>query len=174
MTMNISVKGVSGVRKMLAPFLEPELTRELQEATKQGAKVLRAPLRSALSGVSKRMAGAISIRKAKRGRPATIVGSKRKKAFFWHMVIGGTKEHGPRTARYMVIGLNAARGTAATVRARKTGSGLIQGPGAMRGRGFRLVRHVRGVPPNPIIDEVATANQSRVIAAMNAHIARRR
>lgn len=165
--MTISVQGVSGVRKMLAPFLEPELSREMQAATKKGAEVLRRPLKAALRPVSKRMAGAVSIRKARRDRPATIVGSKRKKAFFWHMVIGGTKAHGPRRAQYMVIGLNARRGSG-------SGQVRLQGPGVMRGQGFRRASRVRGVPANPILAKVATANQSRVIAAMAAHISRRR
>lgn len=165
--LGIEVQGVAGVRKMLAPFLEPELSKDLQEATKKGAQVLRRPLKAELGKVSKRMAGAVSIRKAKRGRPATIVGSKRGKAFFWHMVIGGTKTHGPRRAQYMVIGLNAARGS---------GSGQVRlhGPGVMRGRGFRRASKVRGVPPNPILARVAAANQSKVAAAMSKHIARRR
>lgn len=165
--MTISVQGVSGVRKMLAPFLDPELSRRMQDATKVGAKVLKPPLRSALSGVSKRMSKAISIRKAKRGRPATIVGSKRSKAFFWHMVIGGTKDHGPRAARYMVIGLNARRGSGSR-------SVRLQGPGVLRGQGLRRVSKVRGVPPNPIISEVADRNAARVMDAMNRHIAGRR
>jgi len=164
--MTISVQGVSGVRRMLAPFLDPELTQNMQEATKKGAQVLRAPLKSALRPLSKRMAGAVSIRRAKRDRPATIVGSKRKKAFFWHMVIGGTRSHGPRRAPYMVIGLNALRGSG-------SGKVRIQGPGALRGQGLRRASKVRGVPPNPVVDRVARSNESRVVEAMNRHIASR-
>jgi hypothetical protein len=160
----IRVEGVSGVRKMLAPFLEPELTRNLQEATKQGAKQLKAPLKAAVAPLSKRMSASVYVHKAKRDRPATVIGHHVKKAFFWHMVIGGTKDHGPRAAPYMVIGLNALRGSGSR-------QARISGPGALRGQGLRRVSHVRGVKAHPVIEQIARSNESKVVDAMHKHIA---
>lgn len=165
--MNISVQGVSGVRKMLAPFLEPELSRNMQEATKKGAKVLRGPLKAAVAPLSKRMASSVYIHKAKRDRPATVAGHHVKKAWFWHFVVGGTKDHGPRAAPFMIIGLNALRGSGS----RKV---RIEGPGILRGKGLRRVSHVRGVKANPVVSEVANSNAAKVMDAMSRHIAGRR
>lgn len=91
--VEVSFQGVRQVHDMLAQFMEPTLTKRAQRATKAGAKVLAPPLREAVRPLSRRMAASVYVHIAKRERPAYVVGHHRKTAFFWHMVIGGTKAH---------------------------------------------------------------------------------
>lgn len=91
--IQVSVEGVPEVEKLLANWQEPALTKRAQHATKQGAKVLKAPLADAVRPLSKRMAASVYIHVAKRDRPAYVVGHHKRIAFFWHFLIGGTKAH---------------------------------------------------------------------------------
>lgn len=141
------VRGLREVRQMLRQYQHPVLTRRAQQASKAGGNVFKAPLRAEAGQVSKRMRKGVSVRRAARERPATIVSIRPKVAFFRHMVIGGTKDHGPRAAPYMVIGLNARRGSGS----RKV---RIEGPGALRGQGLRRVSKVKGVKANPMIARI--------------------
>jgi hypothetical protein len=90
--------------------------------------------------VSKRMGRAVRVRRAKTGRPDWVVGSRRKVAFFWPFVIGGTKDHGPKKAHLLVWVTPTA-----TVRAAR----------------------VRGVGENPIVERVAKANEKRIADAIS-------
>ncbi|HUT76772.1 MAG TPA: hypothetical protein VM285_03745 [Polyangia bacterium] len=92
-TLGVEVTGVDGILKALRPWLEPELTRELDAANKIAAKALAKALKAEVRPVSKRMARAVRVKRARTGKPGWIVGSKRKIAFFWPFVIGGTKAH---------------------------------------------------------------------------------
>lgn len=98
--IGIEFQGGAEVRRMLAKWMEPHLSKRAQRASRKGANVLKVPLRVAAGRLSKRMAASVYVHVAKRDRPAYIVGHHRKKAFFWHMVIGGTKAHAltPRKA----------------------------------------------------------------------------
>lgn len=91
--IGIEFQGEAEVHKMLAQWMEPTLTKRAQRATKKSANVLKGPLKAAAGRISKRMASSVYVHVAKRDRPAYIVGHHRKKAFFWHMVIGGTQAH---------------------------------------------------------------------------------
>lgn len=147
MSVTYDVRGIPEVRRMLKQYAHPELTRRAQQATKAGGQVFKAPLRAEAGKVSRRMRKGVSVRRARRERPATIISIRPKVAFFRHMVIGGTKDHGPRAAPYMVIGLNDLRASGS----RKV---RVHGPGALRGQGLRRVSRVRGVKPNPMIARV--------------------
>lgn len=93
MSIEVSIVGAGGVHEMLGQYLDPTLTKRAQRATKAGATVLAAPLKAAVTPLSKRMGRSVYIHVAKRDRPAYVVGHHRRIAFFWHMVIGGTKAH---------------------------------------------------------------------------------
>lgn len=135
MSAFVQVKGVDGVRKMLAPYLEPELSKELDAGTKAAAQMLGKALKSELRPISRRMARAVRVKRARRERPAWVVGSRRKVAFFWPFVIGGTRDHGPRRANLLVFVTKNA-----TVRTKR----------------------VRGVRPNPAVSRVASRLQEQV------------
>jgi hypothetical protein len=100
MSILVDFQGEAEVHAMLAKWMEPQLSKRAQRAAKKGANVLKAPLKAAAGRLSKRMAASVYVHVAKRDRPAYVVGHHRKKAFFWHMVIGGTKAHSlsPRKA----------------------------------------------------------------------------
>lgn len=145
MSASIQVIGADGVHRMLADYMSPKLPKRMQDATKAGAEVFKAPLKAAARPLSKRMARAVSVRKAKRDRPATIVTFRPKVAWFRHFVIGGTRDHGPRKAGALVF----------------------------EGRsGFVVTRHVRGVPPHPIVDQVADAYEAQAYRAIDQSLDR--
>lgn len=134
MSAVVQVKGVEGIRRALKPWLEPELDKQLDAATKASAKLMAKELKADLRPISKRMARAVRVRRAKRERPGWVVGSRRKTAFFWPFVIGGTRAHGPRRAKLLVFVTKTA-----TVR----------------------TPHVRGVRPNPVVERVARRAETR-------------
>jgi hypothetical protein len=133
----IQIQGVDGIRKAIRPLLEPEISKELDAATKKAAQTYAKALRPELRTVSKRMARAVRVKRAKRERPGWVVGSKRKVAFFWPFVIGGTRDHGPRKAKLMSF--------------------------VSQGKSVRAKR-VRGVPANPIVERVAQRVESKAAA----------
>lgn len=138
----VEIKGVSGIRKALRPLLEPELSKELDAAAKAAANTYAKALRPELRKVSKRMGRAVRVKRAKRERPAWVVGSRRKVAFFWPFVIGGTRDHGPRKASLL---------------------SFVGKSGSVR------TRRVRGVPANPIVERVARSVESRAMTDAERH-----
>lgn len=143
--MSVEITGVDGVRRMLQDYTNPKLTTRLQQATKAGAEVFKPAVKSEARQVSKRLARSVSVRKAKRDRPASILTFRPKVAWFRHFVIGGTRAHGPRRAKLMVFA-----GRSGTVR----------------------TAHVRGVKPNPIIARVAARLEGQAYAAIDRDLDR--
>lgn len=141
MSAFIRITGAAGVHEMLAPYTNPRLPKRMQAVTKAGATVFKAPLKAEAGRVSKRLARSVSVRTARKDKPATIVTFRPKIAFFRHFVIGGTRDHGPRKAKVLVF----------------------------KGKdGDLVVAHrVRGVRPNPIVDRVAAAYEGRAYDAMS-------
>lgn len=91
--IEVSFTGAQGVHELLSQFTDPQITKRAQRATKAGAQVMAEPLRAAVTPLSKRMGQSVWVHVAKREKPAYVVGHHKKIAFFWHMVIGGTKAH---------------------------------------------------------------------------------
>jgi hypothetical protein len=152
-TAAIQVTGVSGCRRALAPWLEPELTAHLDAANRTAARGLAKELKREAAPVSKHMARAVRVKRARTGKPGWVVGSRRKVAFFWHMVILGTRSHGPRKADALVFvpGWNPYLGASS----HGAGNGLVR------------VKSVRGVPANPIVDRVAKRGERTAVAAID-------
>lgn len=157
MSAIVQVRGIEGVREALRPWLEPELTKALDAANKRGAQEMARDLRSALRPVSKHMAKAVRVKRAKTGKPGWIVGSRRKIAFFWHMVIGGTRDHGPRRADALMFvpGWNPYLGASS--------KGISQG--------WVRTKRVRGVQARPIVAEVARRYGRRVLDKVDREVA---
>lgn len=138
--MSVQIIGADGVHKMLADYTSPKLPRRLQLATKAGAQVFKAPVVSEARKVSKRLARSVSVRNAKRDKPASVVTFRPKVAFFRHFVIDGTRDHGPRRARML---------------AWSSGGQTI------------FAKHVRGVKPNPIIERIAPRYEAQAYRAID-------
>lgn len=136
----VEVLGVSGVRKALRPLLEPELTGHIDKANKKGAQLYAKKLRPAVGARSKRMRKAVRVKRAKTGKPGWVIGSKRKVAFFWPFVIGGTRAHGPRKADALRFQVGGRWVTA---------------------------KSVRGVKSDPIVEKVGRDNENEVDRAIN-------
>jgi hypothetical protein len=149
-TAVVGVEGVAGVHEMLRKWADPKtLETRNRNATRAAAKLLAKPLRAEARAASSRMGKSVYIHQKRGDRTATIVGHHRKvsrgpKGDFWPMVIGGTKDHGPRKAKFLIF----------------TGSG---------GETI-FARRVRGVRPNPIVARVAQTYGERAIAAMIAEL----
>ncbi len=126
--IGVSIAGQDGVHRMLQDYTTPKLPKRMQIATKAGGTVFKAPLKAEARKVSKRLARSVSVRTARKDRPATIVTFRPKVAFFRHFVIGGTADHGPKKAKVLIF----------------------------RGRNGQNVttRRVKGVNPNPIVTRV--------------------
>lgn len=147
MSVTYRYEGIDDIRKMLKQYAHPILTKRMKSATKAGGKEIKKPLKSAAGAVSKRMGKAVSVVQNPRplaGRlpstrdPHVYVGFRKKVAPFAHMVIGGTRDHGPRKAPVMIF-KNPPRGVRAM--------------------------HVRGVTPNPIVSRVAASHGDRAYGA---------
>lgn len=134
-TLNVQVVGIDPLRRALRPLLEPEITAIIDAANKRAAQEYAKALRPAVGAVSKRMRKAVRVRRAKTGKPGWIVGSKRSVAFFWPFVIGGTRAHGPRKAKYLAFQVN--------------------------GKWVRASR-VSGVKANPIVERIAEQHERRI------------
>ena len=93
MIESIQFTGVKEIQDMLAQFSDPILTKRTNRALKKGAQVFQAPLQAAVTPLSKRMGRAVWVHVAKREKPAYVIGHHKATAFFWHMVIRGTKAH---------------------------------------------------------------------------------
>lgn len=120
--------------------MTPKLPKRIQLATKAGADVFKKPVQAEARKVSKRLARSVSVRTAKRDKPASILTFRPKVAFFRHFVIGGTRDHGPRSADAL----------------------------AFKGRsGFVVTKRVKGVKANPIIERVAGRYTPQAYAAMD-------
>lgn len=146
---SVEIHGIKDVQEMLGRYTDPEFRRRLQDALKAGANTFKAPLRAESARVSRRMGKAVSVVKSPRtlaGKhektkdPAVYVGYRKKTAPFAHMVIGGTRDHGPRKANLMVF--------------RNPPVGVV-------------AAHVRGVKPNPIVSRVAAQHQDSAYLAID-------
>lgn len=141
----VSVQGVSGIRRALRPLYDPELTAAADAADKRGAQALAKELRAEVRPLSRRMGRAVRVKRARTGKPGWVVGGRRKTAFFWHMVIDGTRDHGPRRAPALAFQVDGK-----WVRARR-------------------VRGVRGSDP---IGAVMARSERRVAAQIEQDIAK--
>lgn len=108
-SVGITVEGVAGVHQMLAKFIDVDAFEKRQRlAAREAAKLLAKPLRAEVGKSSSRMRRAVYIHNMRGSKTGVIVGhhkskSKGPKGDFWPMVIGGTRDHGPRKAGALVF-----------------------------------------------------------------------
>jgi len=145
-SFNVTVIGVPAIQRALRGWLEPELTDNLDKATKAAAKEFAKAVKAEVAPVSKRMRSAVRVKRAKTGRPGWVVGSKRKIAFFWPFVIGGTKAHGVKRKRLMFWLDDAATP--------------------------HVARHVRGVPPNDLVERAANKVEAKAFREADTEMSR--
>lgn len=148
-TVRVQVQGASAIHRALRPLLDPEFSQAIDAANKKGAQSLARDLRAEARPVSSHMARAVRVKRARTGKPGWVVGSRRKVAFFWHFVINGTRDHGPKRADALVFvpGWNPYLGASSK--------------GA--GNGWVRAKRVSGVRGNPIVDRVV-ARRERTVA----------
>lgn len=158
-TLVVRVHGVPPLQRAFRELLDPELTNTIDVSNKKTAQSLAKDLRAEARPVSKHMARAVRVKRAKTGKPGWVVGSRRKIAFFWHMVIGGTKDHGPRRADALVFipGWNPYIGASS------------------QGVGNKVIRtmRVRGVGATPLIERMMARREAAAARALENDIAKR-
>lgn len=143
--ISVQVLGLDGIHRAFRPLLEPEITAYIDAANKKGAQGYAKALRPAVGAVSSRMRRAVRVKRAKTGKPGWAIGSKRKVAFFWPFVIGGTRAHGPKRARALAW----------------------KGP-----HGWINAGRVRGVRANAIVERVARDNEARIARDIETQFAK--
>ncbi len=108
-SVTVEVQGASEVHKMLARWADAEgMDKRTRLANREAAKVLAKDLRSEVGKSSRRMRQSVYVHNQRGSKTGVIVGHHKRKSSgpkgdFWPMVIGGTKDHGPRKARALVF-----------------------------------------------------------------------
>ncbi|HEY6014708.1 MAG TPA: hypothetical protein VIU37_11895 [Candidatus Limnocylindrales bacterium] len=155
-TLRVSVRGLSGIERALRPWLEPELTNVLDVANRGAARSLAKDVKAEAAPVSKHMARAVRVKRARTGKPGWVVGSKRKTYPWWHMTIGGTKAHGPRRSAALIFvpGFEPYLGASS------------------HGVGNSVVRasRVSGVPANDIVERAARKGERAAVDEIDRQV----
>lgn len=134
-TVRVQVKGAGPIHRALRPLLDPEFSNGIDKANKKAAQSLARPVRVEARAASRRMGRAVRVKRARTGKPDWVVGGRRRTAFFWHFVINGTRDHGPKRAPALRFQVNGD---------------------------YVRAQRVRGVKPNPIIDRVVSRDETKV------------
>lgn len=149
--VTIDIRGVPEVQAFLEN-VDKGANATLQKAASAGAKALKPFVQAAAPSERGWLRRSISARQAARQRPAAVVTAR---AFYRHMVIGGTKDHGPRTAPFLVF---------------TPGQNGYSGNTPSAGHGTVVASHVRGTKPRPFMAEGFAAGQGAMDAAIDAVI----
>ena len=153
----VSFEGMEAVQKMLAAVDQVAAKKVLQQATSAGGKAMKpfvvAAAPAGRGGKKKwpgSIKGAVWVHRAARNRPATVVGHHKKKAWYWHIVVGGARPHRVRFPSQVAAGVQRSN-----LKGGVEGGGNIRHPGAH---------------PNPFVARGAAAGESAAMAAVNAVI----
>lgn len=150
----VTVRGVPEVRAMLAKVGPEEMKRRTKLGLREAGKVAKSAMVSEAPAGYERMRrkGSIQVRATRRGKPGIWVKYNNKKVYFKHMVMGGTKPHGPR-GRSKTLGFvpnwNPYMSSAPPAGARWVSAGFV-----------------RGVRPNPIVDRAFAKAERPMTTAM--------
>lgn len=155
-TIGVSVRGLTGIERALRPWLEPELTNMLDVGTRAAARSLAKDVKAEAAPVSKHMARAVRVKRAKTGKPGWVVGSHRKTYPWWAMTISGTRAHGPKRADALVFvpGFEPYLGASS----HGVGNGVVR------------TKRVRGVPANDIVERAATKGERAAMDAVDRQV----
>lgn len=136
--IGISIAGMPEVQAMLNRLDDPFMRPVLQRATDAGAVALKPLIFAEMPPDAahrdmrgrKRLAASgglrqsVWIHRAKRQRPATIISNHRKIAYWWPMVIGGSRPHRVRFASQVAAGVPRSN-----LKSGQLGEGAIQSRG---------------------------------------------
>jgi hypothetical protein len=115
--IGVDVRGIDDVQDALGKLDAKQSKAMLQKSASAGAKVLKGTVKAAAPvGATGNLRRSIRSGQTKRHRPAARVYVVKRVAFYRHMVVGGTKAHGPKTAKFLVF---RPAGSASTVWAKK-------------------------------------------------------
>lgn len=141
--IGVDVRGIDDVKDALEGLNDKQAKAMLQKSASAGAKVLKGTVKAAApKGATGNLRRSIRSGQTKRHRPAARVYVNKRVAFYRHMVVGGTKAHGPRTASWLIF---RPAGEAHNVWAKR----------------------VRGTKPRPFFAQGFAAGQSAAEAAID-------
>lgn len=102
--IGVDVRGIEDVQDALGKLDAKQSKAMLQKSASAGAKVLKGTVKAAAPvGATGNLRRSIRSGQTKRHRPAARVYVVKRVAFYRHMVVGGTKAHGPRTANWLIF-----------------------------------------------------------------------
>jgi hypothetical protein len=91
--VSVDVRGVRELMQSLDKLDHANANRVLQKAVGKGATSLKADVQREAPKRTGRLRKSATAHRAKRDRPASIVTNRRSRAYWWPMVIGGSKPH---------------------------------------------------------------------------------
>ena len=104
MSVGIDVRGVDAVVAALGKMTDKQAKAMLQKSATAGAAVLKRTVKAAApKGQTGNLRKSIRSGQTKRNRPAARVYNVKRIAFYRHMVVGGTRAHGPKNAKVMIF-----------------------------------------------------------------------
>ncbi len=135
-TVTVEVQGASDVHKMLERWADAaKMDARTRIANREAGKVLARALRPEVGKSSRRMRKAVYYHNQRGSKTGVIVGHHKRvssgpKGDFWPMVVGGTRDHGPRKARALAfegrdgfVMTSRVKGVAGTDAVRKVAEG---------------------------------------------------
>jgi len=137
----VDIRGLPEVQAMLARLDDPNVKKVLQQAMGKGAEAMKPALAAAAPypGLKR----AVWARRAKRQRPAAVVGHhKRKDSFYWHMIVGGTRDHGPDHAPWLAFWSHGRHYVLPRVKGIKPNPFVARAYNSGQGAGMRAVKEV--------------------------------
>jgi hypothetical protein len=154
--VSISIRGLEEVQAMLAKVADPkQANKVLQAATAAGGNAIRAAVLNEMPGnappgyrghAAGDLRRSLWVRRAKRQRPATIVGHHNKIAFWWGILIVGARPHKIRFPNQKAAGVQRSSLNHGIV-----GGGNIAHP---------------GLHANPFVSRAAVTGQPAAMAAV--------
>lgn len=134
----VDIRGLEAVQSMLGQMDDPAVKKLLQQAMDAGGNALKPSV--VREAPYPKLKAAVWVHRAKRRRPATVVGHHMKnKGWTWKFVAGGTRDHGPKNAPWLAFWSH--------------------------GR-YYVLPHVRGVKANPFVARAFAHGQTAAMAAV--------
>ena len=139
--ITVDVRGLAGVQAMLGKWDDKSARKVLRSALRSGGAVVKKAVKAEAPYPD--LKRAVWARTAGKGQIGFVIGHhKSNGGFIWHMVVGGTKAHGPRKAKALVF-YN-----------RKAGNMVV-------------ASSVRGISPNPFVARAYAHSEATAMAKVS-------
>ena len=163
-SVGISVTGITELQAVFRKILEPELTQSIDHANKKAADSLKKDVQLTVAETSVTVSKKVRVHRAKTGKPGWVVGAKRKGlGFVFPFIVGGTRDHGARSANALAFIPNWNPYLGASVPRKR-----LQGRAGGNKGGLVVIRKpgkVHGIRGTNAVERAAIAGESRAFEA---------